>query len=100
MHINVSGHHIDLTQGMRDAVLNRFSKVESHFPQLDQLSITLTVDKSEQKVDANTLFLGRAVSVQASDGDMYHAIADAAKKLNSALEHHKGARTKRRAAQH
>lgn len=96
MHINVSGHHINLTQGMKDAVLNRFSKVESHFPQLDQLSVTLTVGKGERKVDANTLFLGDAVSVQASDDDMYHAIADAAKKLNSALEHRKGVKSSRR----
>jgi len=91
MQINISGRHVEITDGIRQSVNSKFSKVQSHFPQLDALSIILTVEKHEQKVEAQTQFLGAPVSVHASDEDMYVAIAGSAKKLESALSHRKGA---------
>ena len=90
MQINLSGHHVDITDAIREAVNTRFSKIESHYPALDALSIILTVERNEQSVEAKTQFMGATVAVQGSDNDMYVAIADAAKKLDAALSHRKG----------
>lgn len=91
MQINLSGHHVDITDGIREAVQNKFSKIESHYPSLDALSIIVTVERNEQSVEAKTQFMGAPVAVQGANNDMYAAIAEAAKKLDAALAHRKGA---------
>jgi putative sigma-54 modulation protein len=91
MQINLSGHHVDITDGIRTAVQSKFSKIQSHYPSLDSLSIILTVERNQQSVEAKTQFLGAPVAVQGTNSDLYAAIADAAKKLEAALSHRKGA---------
>ncbi|WP_019604260.1 ribosome hibernation-promoting factor, HPF/YfiA family [Teredinibacter turnerae] len=93
MQLNLSGHHVDITDGIREAVNNSFAKIENHFPQLDALGVILTVEKHEQKVEAQTQFLGATVAVHASDKDLYVAIGNTVKKLESALKHRKGSVT-------
>ncbi len=90
MQINISGRHVEITDGIRESVNTKFTKVQSHFPHLDSLSVILTVEKHEQKVEAQTQYLGAAVSVHASNEDLYAAIAGSAKKLEAALSHRKG----------
>lgn len=96
MQINLSGHHVEITDGIRTAVQNKFSKIQSHYPSLDTLSIILTVERNQQSVEAKTQFLGTLVAVQGTDNDLYIAIAEAAKKLEAALAHRKGATTAHR----
>lgn len=91
MHINLSGHHVAITDGIREAVESKFAKVASHFPQIDSLTVTLTVERNAQSLEVTTQYLGATVAVQAADQDMYAAIASAAKKLEAALAHRKGA---------
>ena len=91
MQINLSGHHVDITDGIREAVDTRFTKVSGHHPQLDEIDVTVTVEKNEQSVEAKGQYMGVPVVVQSSDKDMYAAIAAAAKKFDSALTHRKGA---------
>lgn len=91
MQINLSGHHVDITDGIREAVDTRFTKVSGHHPQLDEVAVTVTVEKNEQSVEAKGQYMGAPVVVQSSDKDMYSAIAAAAKKFESALSHRKGA---------
>jgi putative sigma-54 modulation protein len=90
MQINLSGHHVEITDGIRTAVQGKFSKIESHYPAIDAVSIVLTVERNEQSVEAKTQFLGAPVAVQGSDDDLYVAIGDAARKLEAALAHRKG----------
>jgi putative sigma-54 modulation protein len=91
MQINLSGHHVEITDGIRDAVNHKFAKIHTHYPSLDTISIIVTVERNEQSVEAKTQFLGAPVAVFGTNDDMYVAIADAAKKLNAALAHRKGA---------
>lgn len=96
MQINLSGHHVDITDGIRTAVQNKFSKIQSHYPSLDSLSIFLKVERNQQSVEATTQFLGATVAVEGSDNDLYVAIGEAAKKLEAALSHRKGANSSHR----
>jgi putative sigma-54 modulation protein len=91
MQINLSGHHVDITDGIRNAVNSKFSKIESHYPDISTLSVALTVERQAQKVDLTTQYLGATVAVHAAHNDLYAAIADAARKLDSALTKRKGA---------
>ncbi|MBC6907390.1 ribosome-associated translation inhibitor RaiA [Saccharophagus sp. K07] len=96
MQINLSGHHVEITDGIRTAVESKFSKVQSHYPSMGALSVVLTVERNEQSVEARTQFMGASVAVEATDNDLYVAIADAAKKLEAALAHRKGANASHR----
>lgn len=91
MQINLSGHHVTVTDAIKENVESKLGKVANHFPQLDSANVTLTVERSSQSIEVTTQYLGAPVAVQASDQDMYSAIAQAAKKLEAALTHRKGA---------
>lgn len=90
MQLNISGHHVDVTDGIRESIQTKFGKVQSHYPDLESLNVTITVEKNEQKIEADTQYLGATIAVHASAVEMYSAIADCAKKLESALAHRKG----------
>lgn len=90
MKIDLSGHHLEITDGIREAVENKFLKISSHHPDVDSLTIILNVERNEQTVDAKTQFLGATVNVKACNHDLYAAIADAVKKLDAALKNRKG----------
>ena len=85
MQINMSGHHIEITDSMRKAVNKKLKKIESHHPKLDQVTVLVSVEKNRQQVNISTQYLGANVTVKAAANDLYEAIPDAASKLDSAL---------------
>ncbi len=91
MRIELSGHHLDITDSIRDAVKQKLSKIESHYPQIESCTVILTVEKNEQKAEITTQYMSTSFSVDASHNDLYSAVADAAKKLDASLSHKKGA---------
>ncbi|MCG7536330.1 ribosome-associated translation inhibitor RaiA [Pseudoalteromonas sp. OOF1S-7] len=90
MKINLSGHHVDMTEAVKQHVDEKFAKVANHFPSL--LSIDVIVSKEHKKfyTEINTNYSGARISVRGEDDVMYPAIASAAKKLDAALKHRKG----------
>ena len=90
MKIIISGHHVEITEGINLAVENKFAKVAKHFPSLMTLDVIITVEPSEQKLEVSTTYEGATVSVHAVDKELYAAIASAASKLEAALKHRKG----------
>lgn len=90
MNIQLSGHHVDITDGIREAVDSRFKKIQNHYPDLGDLSMAVTVERHAQAVEVTTQFKGAQVAVHAESQDLYAAIADSAKKLDAALAKRKG----------
>ncbi|UTW44409.1 ribosome-associated translation inhibitor RaiA [bacterium SCSIO 12696] len=90
MKLDLSGHHVEITDGLREAANNKFSNIKSHYPDLTNLSLILTVERHEHKVEANTSYKGAPIAVHASNDDMYAALASASSKLSAALAHRKG----------
>ena len=99
MQINIAGHHVDITDALRQAIEDKYHKIGSHYPQLEALDVTLTVERNEQTVEAVAQYLGVPIAVNARDFDMYVAIADSAKKFDAALSHRKGHVVHQRPAQ-
>ena len=91
MHIDIAGHHVEITEGLRQAINQKFEKIQSHYPQINECAVTLTVEPNAQIAEINTHFMGTRIAVQGSHSDMYAAIAEAAKKLDAKLAHKKGA---------
>jgi len=90
MKINLSGHHVDITDSIREDINDKFSKIATHFPTLISLDIILSHEHNKHNVELRTTYEGGRISASASDDVMYPAIAIAIKKLDAALKHRKG----------
>ncbi|GLS25081.1 ribosome hibernation-promoting factor, HPF/YfiA family [Marinibactrum halimedae] len=90
MQINLSGHHVEVTEALRQCVHAKLSKVFSHNPSLSSISVVLNVEPKQQSVEMITQFMGTQVAIRAVAQDLYEAIPSAAKKLEAALKHRKG----------
>ncbi len=92
MNIAISGHHISITDAMREAVTDKLSKVERHFDQIQSIKVILSLDnhhtiaghsgKNNHKAEAIMRVAGQEMFVHAYDDDMYKAIGDMAEKLD------------------
>ena len=90
MKIDLSGHHVDVTDSIKEHINEKFSKIATHFPTLISLDVILSHEHNQHSVELRTTYEGGRISASASDSVMYPAIATAAKKLDAALKHRKG----------
>jgi len=90
MQVNLSGHHIEVTESMRAYVEEKLARLERHFDHLTIVQVILSVEKLEQKAEA-TLHLagGNDVHAEAIHEDMYAAIDALADKLDRQVLKHK-----------
>jgi len=89
MHINITGHHVDITEGLNTAVNNTLNKIIKHYPDIESVDAILTVEKHEQKAEAKVHFLGQDLVATASSQDLYTSIADLKNKLEALLQKRK-----------
>ena len=47
MQLNITGHHIDITDSMRAYVEEKITKLERHFDHVTNVHVILTVEKNE-----------------------------------------------------
>ena len=74
MHITINGHHIEVTQAMREYVENKLERLERHFDQVTNIDVILSVEKLVQKAEATVPVNGNNVFATAEDQNMYAAI--------------------------
>ena len=48
MQLNISGHHVELTEALKDYVNEKFQRLERHFDQISNTNVTLQVEKLRQ----------------------------------------------------
>jgi len=89
MQINVSGHHVEVTQPLRDYVQRKLSRLQRHFDNITMTHVTLTVEKLIQKAEAIMHVAGGELFASAEAEDMYAAIDALADKLDRQLIKHK-----------
>ncbi|MBF8660205.1 MULTISPECIES: ribosome hibernation-promoting factor, HPF/YfiA family [Pseudomonas] len=89
MQVNISGQHVEVTQPMRDYVLEKLARVESHFDKITNVQVIMKVEKLQQKVEATLQIPGGEVVANAENQDMYAAIDALADKLDRQLKKHK-----------
>ncbi|MFC3031453.1 ribosome hibernation-promoting factor, HPF/YfiA family [Pseudoalteromonas fenneropenaei] len=90
MKVNVSGHHVDITDAIKKHVDEKFNKIASHYPSLLSLDVIISKEHNRFYAEINTNYIGVHLAVKGEDDVMYPAVANAAKKLDSALRHRKG----------
>ena len=82
MNLHLTGHHVDITSAIRDYVVSKLERVNRHFDHVIDVNVIMTVEKLDQKIEANVHLSGKDIHVQAHDGDMYAAIDGLIDKLD------------------
>lgn len=89
MQLNLTGHHVDITQSLRDYVNEKLGKLERHFEHMTQVNVVLTVEKQEQRAEATVNVAKGQLFADASSEHMYAAIDALVDKLDRQLIKHK-----------
>ncbi|MFV8820127.1 ribosome hibernation-promoting factor, HPF/YfiA family [Haliea sp. E17] len=89
MQLNVSGHHVEVTDPLRNYVESKFERLQRHFDNITNTQVTLIVEKMVQKAEATMHISGADLFAQAESEDMYAAIDLLADKLDRQLIKHK-----------
>src|SRR3984957_18640248 len=89
MHLNVTGHHVEITTALRAYVEKKLGRIMRHFDQLIDNHFVLTVEKLEHKAEATLRVRRETIHCLAIDGNMYAAIDALADKLERRGRKHK-----------
>ncbi len=89
MQLNVSGHHVDVTDSLRNYVDSKFSRLERHFDIVSDVHCILTVEKLRHKAEAKVNVNGGTIYADATEEDMYAAIDGLVDKLDRRVRKHK-----------
>lgn len=89
MNLQLTGHHLEITPAIRDYVVAKLDRLNRHFDHVIDVSVVLSVDKLQQKVEANVHVSGKDLHAQSIDADMYAAIDALADKLDRQVLKHK-----------
>lgn len=89
MQVQLSGHQIEITQGLRDHVQSKLDRLTRHFDNLTSLNVVLSVEKLEQRAEGTLTGAGCNLHAEAADGDMYASIDIMLDKLVAQLRKHK-----------
>ncbi|MFT2091868.1 ribosome hibernation promoting factor [Paraglaciecola sp. 2405UD69-4] len=82
MQINLTGHHVDITDSLKNYVDTKFTKLERHFDHINNVHVILNVEKLTQKAEATLHLSGTEVFATSEHSDMYAAIDGLIDKLD------------------
>ena len=74
MRITITGKNIELTDGLKEAVTERLSKLEKYFAPETEAHVTLSVEKERQKVEVTIPMKGSYIRSEQVSSDMYVSI--------------------------
>lgn len=74
MQVNISGHHVEVTESLHNYVSTKLEKLQRHFDQIGNVQVTLSVEKERQKAEASINIKGGQVHADAVHEDLYAAI--------------------------
>lgn len=89
MNIIITGHHVEVTQAIRDYVNTKLERIMRHFNNVTGVTVILSVDKLIHKAEATMHVKGKDIHVECEDGDMYAAIDEMMDKLDRQVLKHK-----------
>ena len=82
MKINLTGHHVELTDPLREYVNNKMDRLERHFDHVTDTHVILSVEKLRHKAEATMHISGGKIFADAEQANMYAAIDSLVVKLS------------------
>ena len=90
MQINLSGHHVEITEALRENVNIKMEKLTRHFDHINNVHVVLTVEKLNQIAEATVHVSGTDLHAKAENQDMYASIDGLVAKLDKQILKYKG----------
>lgn len=85
MQLNVSGHHVEVTDSLKSYVSTKLERLERHFDRITNMNVILSVEKQRQKAESTIHVSGGEIYADAEHDDLYAAIDLLADKLDRQL---------------
>ena len=89
MQVNLTGHHVDITDALRAYVDEKIARLERHFDHVSNVHVILSVEKLNNKAEATVHIAGADVFADSVHEDMYAAIDALVDKLDRQVLRHK-----------
>ncbi len=88
MQINITGHHVDVTDPLREYVNSKMDRVIRHCDNVTDVHCILSVQKLQHKAEATMRVSGARIYAEAIASDMYAAIDGLADRLDRRVKKH------------
>jgi len=82
MQIDISGHHVEITDSLRSYVEEKFDRVYKRSDKITDTHVILSVEKLVQRAEATVQLKGNKLFAEAKNEDMYAAIDSLIDKLD------------------
>lgn len=74
MNYIISGKNIEVTEGLKNAVYDKLSKLEKYFAEDTAIQVTFSVEKERQKIEVTIPMKGHIIRAEQISDDMYVSI--------------------------
>jgi len=89
MQIQLTGHHVDITDSLKQYVLDKFKRIERHLGYINNVHVILQVEKFRQSAEATMNVSNGELFASSESDDMYAAIDSLVDKLDRQAIKHK-----------
>lgn len=89
MQLNLTGHHVEITDALRSYVNEKMQRLERHFDKVSNTHVILSVENVRHKAEATVNMTGNNIFANAIEDDMYAAIDALIDKLDRQVKKHK-----------
>ena len=89
MHIDLTGHHVEITDSLRNYVNEKMARLERHFDHVTSSHVILSVEKLRHRAEATIQLNGSKVFADSTQENMYAAIDSLVDKLDRQVKKYK-----------
>ena len=89
MQLNLTGHHVDITDSLRNYVEEKIERLERHFDKVTNTHVILSVESLRHKAEATVNMSGNNIFAESTEENMYAAIDSLVDKLDRQVKKHK-----------
>ena len=89
MHIDLTGHHVEITDSLRNYVNEKMARLERHFDHVTSSHVILSVEKLRHRAEATIQLNGSKVFADSTQENMYAAIDALVDKLDRQVKKYK-----------
>lgn len=89
MQVNITGHHVEVSDALRKHATSKFSKLKRHFDNVTSVNVILTIEKQKKRAEATVNASGADLFAQHETEDMYASVDGLIDKLDRQIIKHK-----------
>ncbi len=89
MQLSISGHHVEISDSLKDYINTKMERVKRHFDHVIDAHVVLDVEKQRHRAETTLHITGSKIHAMSEHDDMYAAIDDMIDKLDRQVRKHK-----------